>query len=74
MLNSLMMIEFLILYFLIFLDTRVSDLSVAYDVVSRWIMLGVLSRATSETAKRFLDVMGIRTPIQIDAIQIYGGS
>jgi len=46
----------------------------AYDVVSRWNVLGIFSRATSETAKRFLDDMEKRTPNKIKAIQIDGGS
>jgi transposase InsO family protein len=46
----------------------------SYDVVSRWNVLGIFSRATAETAKRFLDDMVIRTPNKIKAIQIDGGS
>ncbi len=46
----------------------------SYDVVSRWNVLGIFSRATAETAKRFLDDMVARTPNKIKAIQIDGGS
>ena len=46
----------------------------AYDVVSRWNVLGIFSRATATTAKGFLDEMEKRTPYQIKAIQIDGGS
>ena len=46
----------------------------SYDVVSRWNVLGIFSRATAETAKRFLDDMEKRTPNKIKAIQIDGGS
>lgn len=46
----------------------------AYDVISRWNVLGIFSRATAETAKRFLDDMQKRTPNQIKSIQIDGGS
>ena len=46
----------------------------SYDVVSRWNVLGIFSRATAETAKRFLDDMVRRTPNKIKTIQIDGGS
>ena len=42
----------------------------AYDMVSKWNVLGIFSRATSETAKRFLDDMERRTPNKIKVIQI----
>ena len=46
----------------------------SYDVVSRWNVMGIFSRATAETAKRFLDDMEKRTPNKIKSIQIDGGS
>lgn len=46
----------------------------SYDVVSRWNVLGIFSRATAEIAKRFLDDMEKRTPNKIKSIQIDGGS
>jgi len=46
----------------------------SYDVVSRWNVLGIYSRATAATASRFLDDMVERTPNEIKAIQIDGGS
>jgi putative transposase len=46
----------------------------AYDVVSRWNVLGIYNQATAENAKRFLDDMEKRTPNQIRSIQIDGGS
>jgi IS30 family transposase len=46
----------------------------SYDVVSRWNVLGVYTRATAETASRFLEDMEQRTPNKIKSIQIDGGS
>ncbi len=46
----------------------------SYDVVSRWNVLGIFTRATANTAKQFLDDMEKRTPNRIRAIQIDGGS
>jgi putative transposase len=46
----------------------------SYDVVSRWNVLGIYTRATAATAKHFLDAMEGRTPNRIRAIQIDGGS
>jgi transposase InsO family protein len=46
----------------------------AYDVASRWHVLGIYRRATATTAKHFLDDMERRTPYQIKAIQVDGGS
>jgi len=46
----------------------------SYDVVSRWHVLGIYTRATATTAKHFLDDMVARTPHKIKAIQIDGGS
>lgn len=46
----------------------------SYDVVSKWNVLGIYTQATAATAKRFLDDMVTRTPNQIKAIQIDGGS
>lgn len=46
----------------------------SYDVVSKWNVLGIYTRATATTAKGFLDDMVRRTPNMIKAIQIDGGS
>jgi len=46
----------------------------SYDVVSKWNVLGIYTRATATTAKLFLDDMVSRTPNKINAIQIDGGS
>lgn len=46
----------------------------AYDVVSRWNVVGIFTQATAHTAKSFLDEMEKRTPYRIKAIQIDGGS
>lgn len=46
----------------------------SYDVIGRWNVLGVYTRATAETASRFLDDLEKRTPHKIKSIQIDGGS
>ena len=46
----------------------------ARDVVSRWDVLGVYSRATASIAAQFLDAIQARTPNQVKAIQVDGGS
>jgi transposase InsO family protein len=46
----------------------------ARDVVSRWDVLMVASRATAHSARRFLDTLGERTPFPVRAIQVDGGS
>jgi transposase InsO family protein len=46
----------------------------ARDVVSRWDVLMVASRATAQAARRFLDSLGQRTPFPVRAIQVDGGS
>ena len=46
----------------------------SYDVVSRWNVLAIYSRATAATASLFLDDMVERTPNEIKAIQIDEGS
>jgi len=46
----------------------------ARDVVSRWDVLMVASRATAQAASRFLDALGERTPFPVRAIQVDGGS
>ena len=46
----------------------------SYDIVSKWNVLGIYTRATATTAKHFLDDMERRTPNKINAIQIDGGS
>lgn len=46
----------------------------ARDVVSRWDVLGVYTRASAKTAALFLDELEQRTPFPIKAIQVDGGS
>ncbi|MGB3906068.1 MAG: helix-turn-helix domain-containing protein [Anaerolineae bacterium] len=46
----------------------------ARDVVSRWDILEVHSRATATTAATFLDAIQTRAPFPIRAIQVDGGS
>jgi len=46
----------------------------ARDVVSRWDVLDVATRATAATASRFLDSLQERAPFQVRAIQVDGGS
>lgn len=46
----------------------------ARDVVSRWDVLGVYSRATAATARDFLDAVIQRMPGPVRAIQVDGGS
>jgi transposase InsO family protein len=46
----------------------------ACDVVSRWDVLGVYSRATANTASSFLDTILERMPFAIRAVQVDGGS
>jgi putative transposase len=46
----------------------------ARDVVSRWDVLEVHTRATSRTAAAFIDVLLERMPFPIKAIQVDGGS
>ena len=46
----------------------------SYDVVSRWNVVGIYRQSTATTAKHFLDDMVTRSPNQIKAIQIDGGS
>ena len=46
----------------------------ARDVVSRWDVLMVASRATAPAASRFLDSLEERTPFPVRAIQVDGGS
>ena len=46
----------------------------ARDVVSRWDVLDVASRATAFTASRFLDSLQGRAPFRVRAIQVDGGS
>lgn len=45
----------------------------AHDIVSRWNVLSVYSRATSTTAASFLDVLTERMPFPVRAIQVDGG-
>jgi transposase InsO family protein len=44
------------------------------DVVSRWDVLGIYSRATASTASQYLDELQARTPFPVRAIQVDGGS
>jgi len=46
----------------------------SYDVVSRWNVVGIYRQSTATTAKHFLDDMVARSPNEIKAIQIDGGS
>jgi len=46
----------------------------ACDVVSRWGVLGVYTRATANTAAQFLDALEARLPFPLKAIQVDGGS
>lgn len=46
----------------------------ARDVISRWDVLGVASRATANLAAQFLDALQERSPFPIKAIQVDGGS
>ena len=46
----------------------------SYDMASRWNVLGIYNRAIATTTSRFLDDMVERTPNEIKAIQIDGGS
>lgn len=46
----------------------------ARDIVSRWDVLGVYTRATANTAAQFLQALQERAPFPIRAIQVDGGS
>jgi transposase InsO family protein len=46
----------------------------ARDVVSRWDVLGVYTRATANTAAQFLDALQERSPFPVKGIQVDGGS
>ena len=46
----------------------------AHDVISRWNIVGVYSRATAITAALFLDTLESRMPFPVKAIQVDGGS
>jgi putative transposase len=46
----------------------------ARDYVSRWDVLGVYGRATATTAAAFLEELVERTPFEVKAIQVDGGS
>jgi putative transposase len=46
----------------------------ARDVVSKWDVLGLYSRATANTAAQFLDAILERTPNVVRALQVDGGS
>ncbi len=46
----------------------------AHDVISRWDVLSVYSRANASTAAHFLDTLESRMPFPVRAIQVDGGS
>jgi len=46
----------------------------AHDVVSKWNVLGVYTRASATTAAGFLDTLMRRMPFPVKAIQVDGGS
>ena len=46
----------------------------AHDVISRWDVVSVHSRATAATATHFLDTLKERMPFPVRAIQVDGGS
>lgn len=46
----------------------------AHDVVSKWDVMDVYTRASALTASKFLDTIEMRMPFPIKAIQIDGGS
>jgi len=46
----------------------------AHDVISRWDVVSVHSRATATTAAHFLDILESRMPFLVRAIQVDGGS
>ncbi len=46
----------------------------AHDVISRWNVMDVRSRASAVTAAEFLDTLGQRMPFPVRAIQVDGGS
>ncbi len=46
----------------------------ARDMVSRWDVLGVSSRATARAAAQFLDEIEARMPFAVKAVQVDGGS
>jgi len=46
----------------------------AHDVVSKWNVLSVHSRASSSMATHFLDMLAARMPFPVKAIQVDGGS
>ena len=46
----------------------------ARDVVSRWDVLGIYTRATATCAAQFLDALQERSPFPIKGIQVDGGS
>ena len=46
----------------------------AHDVISRWNIVSVYSRATATTASLFLDTLAKRMPFPVKAIQVDGGS
>ena len=46
----------------------------ARDLISKWDVIEARSRATSHTAKKFLDTLDKQMPFKVKAIQVDGGS
>jgi putative transposase len=46
----------------------------AHDVISKWDVMDIYTRASATTAAGFLDTMENRMPFQVKAIQVDGGS
>jgi len=46
----------------------------ARDLISKWDVVEVRSRATSHTAKEFLDTLDKQMPFKVKVIQVDGGS
>jgi len=46
----------------------------AHDVISRWDVVSIHSRASASTAAHFLDTLENRMPFPVKAIQVDGGS
>ena len=56
------------------LPGRIFKYFTARDVISKWDVLGIASRATAGTAAEFLDEVEERMPFLVKAIQVDGGS
>lgn len=46
----------------------------AHDVVSKWNVISVHRQASAATATHFLDILGVRMPFPVRALQVDGGS